>query len=268
MAASPHPLFDSHCHFDFAEFDADREEVWQRAQNLGVNNALIPGVSPEQWPRAQKLSDELPGLYHAVGIHPWWLKTAWPEAEPERANLADRMKTLLNGQRCIALAECGLDGAIDTPMEQQLAVVNWHLEVAQETGYPIIFHCHKAHHLLQPLLKKYALPQGGMIHAFSGSQQNAEDYWELGYYLGIGGTITYERAHKTRAAVKNLPLEALVLETDAPDMPLQGRQGQRNSPEYLPEVVHALAQLHQQHDATIAQQTTANAQRLFRLTSD
>lgn len=268
MATSPPQLFDSHCHFDFADFDADRAEVWQRAQSLGVKNALLPGVAPVQWGRTQEICEELPGLFHAVGIHPWWLKTVWPEQEQERDALADRMRVMLHTNQCIALAECGLDGAIDTPMEQQLEAVNWHLQIAQETGYPIIFHCHKAHHLLQPLLKRFALPQGGMIHAFSGSQQNAEDYWELGFYLGIGGTITYERAHKTRDAVKHMPLEALVLETDAPDMPMHGRQGQRNSPEYLPEVLQALAELHQQQKTTVAQQTTANALRLFRLTSD
>lgn len=265
MSTSVPQLFDTHCHFDFVEFDSDRREVWQRAQHLGTKNALVPGVTPEQWPRAERISSELPGLYHAAAIHPWWLDDVWPERAQERDGLAEQLKAVLLKPRCLALGECGLDGAIETPMERQLEAVHWHLELAQETGVPIIFHCHKAHHLLHPLLKKYALPQGGIIHAFSGSQQNAQDYWELGFYLGIGGTITYERAHKTRAAVKHMPLQALVLETDAPDMPLHGRQGRRNSPEFLPEVLQALAELHQQEPNAIAEQTTTNAHRLFRL---
>lgn len=267
MTAATTQLFDSHCHFDFAEFDVDRAAVWRHAESLGVKNAFIPGVAPEQWSQAQKVSEELSGLYHGVAIHPWWLKDVWPEQRQAREALAELVKSMTHSPRCIALGECGLDGAIDTPMEQQLEAVTWHLELAQETGYPIIFHCHKAHHLLHPLLKKFALPQGGIIHAFSGSQRNAEDYWELGYYLGIGGTITYERAHKTREAIKHMPLEALVLETDAPDMPMHGRQGQRNSPEYLPQILEALAELHQQPESLVAQQTTVNAQHVFRLTA-
>lgn len=258
-------LFDSHCHFDFAAFDEDRVQVWQHCQSLGIKNAVVPGVAPNQWASARQVSAELPGIYHAASIHPWWLAEVWPEQQTEQDALAERLLEALNAPGCVAMGECGLDGAIETPMDLQLQALTWHLELAQQTQRPVILHCRKADHLLQPLLKKFALPQGGVIHAFSGSQQVAEGYWELGFYLGIGGTITYSRAHKTRRTVQSMPLEALVLESDAPDMPLAGRQGQRNSPEYLPEVMRALAELLGKNEIAVAEQTTANAQRLFRL---
>lgn len=139
----------------------------------------------------------------------------------------------------------------------------WHLQLAIEFNKPVILHSVRAHHYLLPILKKYRPQRGGVIHAFSGSYETAKQYWDAGFYLGIGGTISYERAAKTRAAVQQMPLESLVLETDAPDMPLQGTQGQRNSPEKLLEIAHCLAALRAQSVEQIAQQTSANTWKLF-----
>src|SRR5690606_13153989 len=129
----------------------------------------------------------------------------------------------------------GLDANIDASMALQLLVLRAQLEVAAKCDKPVILHCVKAHNQLLEALDTSGVKRG-VIHAFSGSSELAEQYWRRGFYLGIGGTITYERALKTRRAVQQLPLEALLLETDAPDMPMAGKQGERNSPEYLPEV--------------------------------
>jgi TatD DNase family protein len=167
----------------------------------------------------------------------------------------------------VAIGECGLDAAITTSLAIQLPVFEAQLCLATELGLPIIIHCRRSHNELTSLLKRNKLPPGGVIHAFSGSYEMAKQYWDMGFYLGIGGTITYERAHKTREAVKRMPLDALLLESDAPDMPLAGKQGQRNSPEHIPLIAQALAELRGESVQLIAEQTTRNAQTLFKINS-
>lgn len=250
-------FFDSHCHFDFSAFDSDRDAVWRECARQGVRGLLVPGVTARQWPVAAQLCHKLPGLVWAAGFHPWWL----PDTGIEQSRR--HLLAALDDTLCVAVGECGLDKIIDTSLARQMEFLHMQLEVASECNKPVIIHCRKAHHELLPLLKKHALPQGGVIHAFSGSPELASQYWSLGFYLGIGGTITYPRARKTRNAVCQLPLEALLLETDAPDMPLSGRQGQRNSPEYLPQVAEVLAQLRGETLARVAEQTRLNAARLF-----
>lgn len=253
-------FIDSHCHFDFAAFDADRENVWRSCVDLGVRAMVIPGVSPADWPKATAIAAANPGIYSAVGLHPWWVNEAVALDE-----LANQLRTAALGNQGVAIGECGLDAAIDTPLVIQQSVFELHLQVASEVGLPIIIHCRRAHNELISVLKHHPLQHGGVIHAFSGSYEMAKQYWDMGFYLGIGGTITYERAHKTRAAVKRMPLESLLLESDAPDMPLAGRQGQRNSPEYIPLIADALAQLRSESVAVIAERTTRNAQTLFKI---
>lgn len=255
-------LIDSHCHFDFTAFDVDREEVWQSCLNRGVRAMVIPGVSPVDWPKAIALSATMPGIYHAVGLHPWWVNEAI-----ELGGLADQLRTAAQGERCVAIGECGLDAAIESPLAIQQPVLELHLPVAKALALPIIIHCRRAHNELISLLKHNPLPAGGVIHAFSGSYEMAKQYWDMGFYLGIGGTITYERAHKTRDAVKAMPVESLLLESDAPDMPLAGKQGQRNSPENIPLIAQALAELRGEPVQLIAEQTTRNAQTLFKINS-
>lgn len=270
---------DSHCHFDFEDFDEDRASLWKSCRAQGVRTAVIPGVSPEQWPRMAQLCLSSEGLYYGVGLHPCWLQAflnadavvgadtvlgaeAWRDQLPQ---LRQALISAAADKYCVAIGECGLDQYIDGDAEQQQAVLICHLQVAAELGLPVILHCRRAHNDLLRLLKRHPLPRGGVMHAFSGSAELARQYWAMGFYLGVGGTITYERANKTRNAVKELPLESLLLETDAPDMPLCGKQGRRNSPDQIPLVGETLAQLRGQPIETIAHQTTINAQQLFRL---
>ena len=260
-------LFDSHCHLDFDEFDADRSGVWQQARAAGVKGLMIPGVTPgEQWDRSARFAAQHPGVYYAIGCHPCWL-TPWQAFSvadalaPWQADIDRHLQI----PQCIALGETGLDKRIVTPLAIQSQWLEWHLGLAQQQSLPLILHCVHAHAELLAMLKVHSLPAGGVIHAFSGSYEIAREYWQLGFRLGIGGTITYERANKTRDAVKRMPLEALVLETDAPDMPLQGQQGQRNSPAYLPQVAQCLAQLRGEGRELIQMQTWQNTLQLFRI---
>lgn len=263
-------FFDTHCHFDFDDFDHDRDHLWRACKEQGINHLLIPGVQASQWSRMQRLCAENSGLYFAVGLHPCWLSgnidqhSRGTQLSALRSALIDQ----LNTDNCIAIGECGLDQYIDGDAELQEAVLACHLEIAQQYDKPILLHCRRAHNQMLRCLKAFPLKRGGILHAYSGSREQAEQYWQMGFYLGIGGTITYDRANKTRNAVQGLPLEALVLETDAPDMPLNGQQGRRNTPLNIREIAQTLAHLRGDSLDAIAQQTTANAKKLFQLHSD
>lgn len=250
-------LTDSHCHFDFAAFDDDRPSHWLRAQAVGVRRLVIPGVEEAQWPALPELCAGLPGTYYALGLHPWWVAEA-------SAGWQQKQEQALDGasERCVALGEMGLDGTLALAAAEQEAALNAQLRLARERALPVILHSHKTHDQLLKWLRRTP-PVGGVLHGFSGSLQQAEAFWKLGIHLGIGGTITYPRASKTRKAIATMPVEALVLETDSPDMPLCGFQGQPNHPAQLPRVLSALAELRQQDPATLAEQLESNVNRLF-----
>lgn len=266
MSTSP-ALVDSHCHFDFAAFDSDRAAVWKAAQAVGVKQLVIPGVAPNQWQSAAQVSADHPGIFCAAGIHPWWVKDLVGEDVSTAVldKLRARLHQTLTTGPFVAVGECGLDKIKEAHFPQQQALFGMQVELACELNLPLIIHCCKAHNEVIALLRRHQPPAGGVIHAFSGSTQIAETYIEMGFYLGIGGTITYERAQKTRRTVCEVPLTALMLESDAPDMPLCGRQGERNSPQYLPDIARALADLRQQSTAEISRQTSDNSRRLFNL---
>lgn len=270
-------FFDSHCHFDFIEFNADRPALWQACNTRGITRLLMPGVAPEQWQRAAQLCAQYDGLFYAAGIHPHWIEQQqWFQKDAVgllTGQTQEKIIALISKEvsqatgtgmsHCLAVGECGLDKMLNTPLELQQQLFSTHIEVANQLHKPLIIHCVRAHNELLSLLKKSKVNCGGIIHAFSGSYEVAQQYVALGFYLGVGGTITYERAQKTRTAVAKIPLEFLVLETDAPDMPLQGKQGQRNSPEYIPEIAKVLAELRGVTIREIADITRSNAERLF-----
>lgn len=252
-------FFDSHCHFDFAIFDNEREAIWRECNAQGINHLMIPGVAPEQWITAINIAHQHQNIYVGVGLHPYWIKGCDIEKLPQQ--LAEN----IHQKNCLAIGECGLDAVIETPLPLQQQVLDIHLQLAQMNSFPLIIHCRKAHNELLQQLKKYNLPAGGVIHAFSGSYEMAAQYWAMGFRLGIGGTITYDRANRTRQAAKQLPLESMLLETDAPDMPLQGKQGERNSPANIIAIAQTLAELRGEPLQMIATQTTRNAQQLFKI---
>jgi len=260
-------FFDSHCHFDFSEFDGDRDNIWRDCQARGVRQLMIPGVSLSSFTAAAAIAGQYEGIYTAAGLHPWWVEKDLGAADVvlNPSSIHDRLLARLVNPKCVAVGECGLDAVINTSLPLQQQVLDIHLQVASETGLPLIIHCRKAHNELVVQLKTRKLSAGGVIHAFSGSYELATAYWEMGFRLGIGGTITYERANKTRQAVKKLPLEALLLETDAPDMPLYGRQGEPNSPVNIPAIAQVLADLREEPVAIIAAHTTRNARQLFKI---
>ncbi|WP_045855659.1 TatD family hydrolase [Teredinibacter purpureus] len=266
-------LIDSHCHFDFDVFTSQRTAILRRCDERGVQHIVMPGTSPAQWNTLQQLCEHNPVLHYGVGIHPWWIDSVIgdgvPASEPPHSSYfrrCERFREALHAHvaqpSCIAIGECGLDATRNIPLKDQVAVLEWHCAIAVERQMPLIVHCVKAHNELVQCINKFS-GLTGVVHAFSGSLELAQQYWQRGFYLGVGGTITYARAAKTRRAITAMPLESLLLETDAPDMPLQGKQGQVNSPEYLPEIAQELAVLRQVSTADIAVATRNNTLRLF-----
>lgn len=260
-------FFDSHCHFDFSVFDTDRALIWRECNARGIAHLIIPGVVPEQWLRAASIAAQYKNIYVAVGVHPWWVSEniAADKVADYVVDTRLHLDKNITQRNCVAIGECGLDAVIETPMSLQQQILDIHVQLAQQISMPLIIHCRKAHNELLVQLKRYDLPAGGVIHGFSGSYELAASYWDMGFRLGIGGTITYERANKTRAAVKKLPLDAILLETDAPDMPISGRQGERNSPIHIIDIAQTLADLRAEPLEKIAEQTTLNSRTLFKI---
>ncbi|MDW6093700.1 TatD family hydrolase [Vibrio rhizosphaerae] len=262
-------LFDTHCHLDFEPFQPDVRWHWQQACDAGVSRLLIPSVGISNWGAVQELTTIAPQqLYYALGFHPYFLNTDCPEmsCSERMAFLEERLA--ISDENCVAIGECGLDAIVDVSPALQEAILIAQLSIAQHAGLPIILHSRKTQSRLLQLIKRHKFTRGGVLHAFSGSEQQAQAFIQLGFKIGIGGVITYPRAAKTRRTVARLPLESLVLETDAPDMPLCGLQGQANHPKYLPLVLQTLAQLKTCDVTDIAAHLWLNSHQVFGIDAD
>lgn len=257
-------LIDSHCHFDFPEFDDSRSLLWEKANAMGIESLIIPSVSPEYWCRADQIARSLSGVYWAAGLHPWWCETYYHSAG--FGELEFLLRSALVHTGCVAIGETGLDGLKGGNLDLQTESLLIHLQLAQECSKPIILHSHKTHAELIRQVKPFRKNIRGVVHAFSGSYEQAKQWVDAGFYLGVGGVITYERATKTRQAIQKIPLDAVLLETDAPSMPLQGQQGKTNTPLHLIDVAKCLADLKQESIDIVADVTSQNATRLFGLT--
>ncbi len=252
-------LIDTHCHLDVAAFDKDRDAVLGRAHTAGVTHIVVPGISAVAWKKLLALCTTETGLYPALGLHPMFLDSHHPDDLPA-------LETSITRHKPVAVGEIGLDfqlPALDRGRQKTLFEAQLH--IARAARLPVLLHVRKAHDETLALLRK-ARVCGGICHAFNGSLQQARQYMDLGFKLGFGGMLTYEHSHRLHRLARELPLEAMVLETDAPDMSPASQHGQRNSPEYLPELLPALSRLREEDAAAIATQTTANAIGLLKLT--
>lgn len=245
-------IIDTHCHLDVADFDADRNEVLKHCRSRGINRIVVPAIEAKTWDKVLDLCSKEKGLYPAFGLHPVFINQ-------HQADDINRLEKLVETILPVAIGEIGLDFYIkEHDKERQLDLFEAQLFIAKNYNLPVILHVRKAHdHVLQ-LLKKIKV-KGGFSHAFNGSQQQAEQYIDLGFKLGFGGTLTYANSTKIHQLAKSLPLDSIVLETDAPDMVVESHRGQRNSPEYIIECLTALAEIRNTDIATIAKQTTQNA---------
>jgi TatD DNase family protein len=254
-------LFDSHCHLDAPEFDPDRDAVVARARAAGVAGQLVPAIDAASWDGIAALCARHPGLHPAWGLHPMLLDRHRPEH-------LEQLRARVEADRPRAIGECGLDFFIEGLDPQvQRNYFRAQLEIARDFALPVVVHARRALEEVTATLRKVG-GLTGVVHSFSGSPEQARQLFELGFHLGLGGPVTYERARRLHAVVRSMPLERLLLETDAPDQPVAGHQGQRNEPCRLVQVAEAIAGLRGEPVEAIAAATTANACRLFGIRVD
>lgn len=251
-------LVDAHCHFDFPVFEGRRQELWQRARQAGVSRLVVPGVRQSDWHRVQEVAAGCADWWYCLGIHPWFV------AEHGDGALADLESALRKaGDRCVGLGECGLD-RLHGELKDQMPWFEAQVELAASLDLPLVIHSVRTHDEVAAVLRRKSPGVPVLVHGFSGSYQQGRALVDLGCFLGTGGVITYDRARKTRDALKRLPLDALVLETDAPDMPPAGVEKGRNEPANLRQVLTALAELKGQEETVLARQLAQNVARLYR----
>lgn len=251
-------LVDSHCHLDAAEFDADRDAVIARARDAGVVHQVIPAIEAAGWPALRALCRDQPDLHPAYGLHPMYL------ARHREAHL-DELREWLANERPVAVGECGLDYFVEDldPATQQ-HYFDAQLRLAREFDLPLIIHARRAVDAVIAAVRRVG-DLRGVVHSFSGSPEQARQLWNAGFLIGLGGPVTYERAQRLRGLVASMPLEHLLLETDAPDQPDAAIRGQRNEPARVSVICRTIAQLRGEPEDDIAAVTRGNAARLFGL---
>lgn len=256
------PTFiDTHCHFDFAPFSGNEEESLRLAAAAGVEKIIVVGVSADRFAGVMALAEQWPPLYAALGTHPMAIAQ---HDDSHLGQLEDYLKQ--RPKKLVAIGEIGLDLFIDNPQfDKQERVLDAQIRLAKQYDLPVILHSRRTHDKLALHLRRLDLPRRGVVHGFAGSEQQALAFIRAGYAIGVGGTITYERASKTRNTIARLPLTSLLLETDAPDMPLQGFQGQANRPERVKNVWQSLCELREESPQEIAETLLENTRSLFQL---
>ena len=251
-------LVDSHSHFDAAEFDDDRAEAHARAVAAGVGIQIVPAVDAAGWRKLRQVCADLPGLWPAYGLHPMYLDAHRPEHLHE-------LRTWIEHERPLAVGECGLDYFVEgLDAEAQAFYFDGQLRLAREFDLPVIVHARRAVDAVTAAIRRIGGLRG-VVHSFSGSAEQAAQLHRLGFLLGIGGPVTYERAARLRGIVAGMPLEQLLLETDSPDQPGASHRGQRNEPAHLVEVLDVVAALRGMPREALAAATRDNAARLFNL---
>ncbi|WP_125560714.1 TatD family hydrolase [Pseudoalteromonas rubra] len=250
-------FIDTHCHLDFEEFRDSLSHHLTEAEALGVGQWVVPGVTLKQCRTLPAFAQLHPGVHIAFGLHPYFMAQHSATDMLDLAALAH-----LHRSQLVAIGECGIDAMVDDVTAQQHLFIE-HIVLANDLRLPLIVHHRKSHHLLAKAFKQCPPQNGGVIHAFSGSLQDAQSYLKLGFKLGVGGTISYPRAAKTRTTLAQVPLQALVLETDAPSMPLAGYQGQPNVPKRVVEVFEQLCTIRDESPEKIAETLYNSSQSLF-----
>jgi len=244
---------DTHCHLDAAEFDDSQAALVQAAQAAGVGRIVVPAVARTNFDTVHQLCEQFPACAPAYGIHPMYVAEAQPED-------LEALHGYLAQPSTVAVGEIGLDFFIE-PYERvrQEYFFTEQLKLARESGLPVLLHIRRAQDAILKLLRQNKVC-GGIAHAFSGSRQQAEEFIRLGFKLGFGGAMTHSRATRLRELATTLPLESIVLETDAPDIPPAFlKNGEPNKPEYLPRIAQTLAELRGMPLEEIARITTENA---------
>ena len=254
-------LVDTHCHLDFPQFDDDRQRVLASSVQAGVGRLINPGTDLTSSQRAVRLAERHEEVFAAVGVHPH-------DAATLDSATMDALCQLTQSPKVVAWGEIGLDFYRDlSPREQQKKAFEQQLAKAKELGLPVIIHQRESGPDVMALLRSWAAGghPGCVLHAFSGDQEMAQEAVELGFYIGIGGPVTFKNARTLHQLAPSLPLDRLLVETDAPYLAPHPYRGKRNEPAYVAIIAQRLAELHQLGVDEIAAHTTANACSFFGL---
>jgi TatD DNase family protein len=253
------PLVDSHCHLDLEPLKSGLPRFLQEAGTAGVLAFVVPGVHPDGWVGISAVAAGDPRIHPAYGIHPMHAGTVTDR-------ILDRLLEL--SAQGAAIGETGLDPSYSAPLELQERVFREQLRIAVGCGLPVLIHCRRAFERVVRILREERADRvGGVMHAFSGSVEMAREFIRLGFGISISGTVTWNNAVKPLRVARELPLEHLVLETDAPDMAPERYRGRFNRPAWITETAERVAELRGISREDVARMTTDNARRLLRLGS-
>ena len=255
-------LTDTHCHLDFQDFEVDRAAVLNRAWEAGLERILVPGIDLQTSQAAVELAEAHPQIYAAVGVHPN-SATLWD------GRTLEFLEAFAAHPKVVAIGEIGLDYYRHrSPRDLQVRVFREHLQLAERLELPVVIHTRNASSddrtcMLETLGILAEASVKGVLHSFSGNPSEAEQTLKLGFFIGITGPVTYKNAAELRQVVAAVPLDRLLIETDAPFLTPHPYRGQRNEPAHVRFVAERISELHQQPVAVVAEAVTANAQRLF-----
>jgi TatD DNase family protein len=253
-------LIDSHAHLEMPEFRRDLTEVIQRAKTSGVENIFTVGTEKKDWTRALEIAHSNPSVYAILGVHPHNAKEIDEETYPT-------LRKLCRDEKVRAYGEIGLDFYRNlSPRDVQLKRFREQIILAKELRLPMVVHDREAHKETVEILKsERAEEDGGIIHCFSGDYKMAEECIEMGFYISIPGTITFKNAKGFQEIIKRLPLESLLIETDAPFLAPAPFRGKRNEPSYVRYTAQKVAEIKNVSFEKVAEVTTENALRVYRL---
>lgn len=259
-------LADTHCHLDMPVFDETRATLLEACCKKNIALIVVPGVQMTGWKKLFELPEHVQpeecntslSIKLALGLHPYYIEMHCPEhVELLREALGQDAQ-----KRIVAVGEGGLDGRIGQ-MDKQIEYLDYQFDIALERDLPLILHSVKTHELLLSRLKLRNYKPRGVVHGFSGSYEQAMQFWQAGFRIGVGGIITHERAQKTRKAIASMPLSAIVLETDSPDMPISGEK--INTPLSLLAILSTLIELRPESEEQIKNMLWKNSLELYGL---
>jgi len=253
---------DTHCHLDAPEFLSDIESIVERAKRAGVVGILLPAVRAQDFETVQEITHrfkhEIPYLVYTLGIHPLYTDRA---SESDLATLENAIVNAQEDPHFVGIGEIGLDYFVaELDPHRQAFFFHAQLDLAQQHQLPVILHVRRSQDMILKALRQRDL-SGGIAHAFNGSFQQAHHFIELGFKLGFGGAATYERALQIRRLIQELPIDAIVTETDSPDIPpawLRSEHGRRNEPAFLPRIAQMLAEIHGVQSDSLSQAVIHN----------
>ena len=259
-------LIDSHCHLDDASFDGDREKVIQQAQSAGIKAIIIPAVAAFNFETVRHLAHQFEGGFYALGIHPMCVHSSHLD---DLLTLEKAVEKALDDPCFIGIGEIGLDFFIKEiaqgkQREKQEHFFNEQLKLAQRFDLPVILHVRRSQDIILKYLRRYE-SLSGIAHAFNGSEQQADQFINLGYLLGMGGAMTFERAKQIRRHAVRYDLSNYVLETDSPDIPPSwlGSHTARNTPEQIKRIAETLAEIRGESFSEVAKKTGENVLNTF-----